>query len=52
MFSQEEIQQLKEMHLREFGEEIGDQEVAENAQFLLDLLTAVYKPKETKYENQ
>ena len=52
MFSQEEIQQLKEMHLREFGEEIGDQEATENAQVMLDLLTAVYKPKEKDYENQ
>lgn len=51
MFSQEEIQQLKEMHLREFGDEIGDQEVADNAQLALNLLTAIYKPKEKDYEN-
>ena len=34
------------MHLELFGEEIGEQEVIENAQLVLDLLTAVYKPKE------
>lgn len=44
MFSQEEIQQLKTMHLEIFGKEITDQEAAENTQMVLDLLTAVYKP--------
>jgi len=44
MFSQKEIQQLKQMHEKEFGVEISDNEIIENAQMLLDLLTAVYKP--------
>lgn len=46
MFSQEEIQQLKTMHLELFGEEISDQEAIGNAQVVLDLLTAVYKPNQ------
>ncbi|KKP92873.1 MAG: hypothetical protein UR99_C0062G0005 [Candidatus Moranbacteria bacterium GW2011_GWD2_36_12] len=46
MLSKEEIQQLKTMHLREFGEEISDEQVIECAQSLLDLLTAIYKPSE------
>lgn len=45
MFSQEEIQQLKQLHKKEFGVEISDEQAIECAQMLLDLLTAVYKPK-------
>jgi hypothetical protein len=44
MLSKEEIQQLKAMHLQEFGEEISDEQALECAQTLLDLLTATYKP--------
>lgn len=47
MFSQEEIQQLKKMHKKEFGTEISDEQAIECAQMLLDLLTAVYKPKQS-----
>ena len=43
MFSREEIQQLKTMYIKEFGEEIADEYVVECAQTLLNLLTAIYK---------
>jgi len=46
MFSQEEIQQLKTMHLELFDEDINDQDAIDNAQMVLDLLIAVYKPKQ------
>lgn len=44
MFSEKEIQQLKEMHIKEFGDEISNSQVVECAQELLDLLSAIYKP--------
>lgn len=44
MFSKQEIQQLKEIHKEEFGEEISDGQAVEYGQMLLDLLTAIYKP--------
>jgi hypothetical protein len=44
MLSEQEIQQLKQMYKKEFGQEINDSQVIEYAQMLLDLLNAVYKP--------
>ena len=44
MFSEQEIQQLKQMYKKEFGQEISDSQVIEYTQILLDLLNAVYNP--------
>ena len=52
MFSQEEVQQLKKMHEKEFGVEISDEQAIECAQMLLDLLTAVYKSKQLNESGQ
>ena len=43
MLTNEEVQQLKNMYEKEFGEKISDGQVIEYAQSLLDLITAVYK---------
>lgn len=44
MLTQEEINQFKEIYLKEFGNEINDQTAILLGNNLLNLMQAVYKP--------
>lgn len=46
MISKKDIQQLKKIYIKEFGEEISDEQIIEYAQVMLNLLTVVYKKDE------
>jgi len=47
MLTQKEIQQLKRMHMKEFGKKVSSKQVVNYTQILLDLLSAVYKKNQT-----
>ena len=48
MFTPEEIQEIKKLYLKEFGETISDEQIVECARVLLDLLTTIYKEDDFK----